>query len=151
MGGLSSGGYGAMKIGLTYSERYAAIGCLSAYNIPEDFSWQAPDKPESWTRMFSLVYGDLFPDHMMGSEHDLYHLVDVINEKGLPRPSVFHIWGDADVAKRGARIMNRYFLEMEGDPFHYFGKEYPGVHYFDFWDAHLEEMLDYFGLPRKDI
>ena len=151
VGGLSSGGYGAMKIGLTYPERYAAIGCLSAYNIPEDFSWQAPDKPESWKRMFSLVYGDLFPDHMMGSEHDLYHLVDVINEKGLPRPSVFHIWGDADVAKRGARIMNRYFLEMEGDPFHYFGKEYPGVHYFDFWDAHLEEMLDYFGLPRKDI
>ena len=101
--------------------------------------------------MFSLVYGDLFPNHMMGSEHDLYHLIDVINEKGLPKPSVFHIWGDKDVARRGALIMNKYFADMEGDPFRYFGKEYPGVHYFDFWDAHLEEMLDYFGLKRKDI
>lgn len=148
VGGLSSGGYGAMKVGLTYPERYAAIGCLSAYNIPEDFSWQAPDKPEDWKRMFSLVYGDLFPNHMMGSKHDLYHLVDIIREQDLPRPAVFHVWGDMDVAKRGACIMNRYFTDMEGNPFHYFGKEYPGVHDFAFWDRHLEEMLDYFGLVK---
>lgn len=151
VGGLSSGGYGAMKIGLTFPERFAAIGCLSAYNIPEDFSWQYPDKPESWRNMFRLAYGDLFPDHMMGSEHDLYHLVDVILEKKLPRPDIYHIWGDADVARRGAKIMNQYFTQMEGQPFRYFGAEYPGVHDFDFWDRHLEEMFDSFGLKRTDI
>ncbi|MBR4954235.1 MAG: hypothetical protein IKZ30_06915 [Oscillospiraceae bacterium] len=148
VGGLSSGGYGAMKIGLTYPERYAGIGCLSAYNIPEDFSWQAPDKPEDWRRMFSLVYGDLFPNNMMGSEHDLYHLVNNVLSHDCPRPHIFHIWGDRDVARRGAKITNEFFLALPGDPFIYFGREYPGAHDFDFWDGHLEEMLDYFGLPQ---
>lgn len=146
VGGLSSGGYGAMKIGLTYPEQYAAIGCLSAYNIPEDFSWQYPDKPESWRNIFRGPFGELFPNKMMGSEHDLYHLVDNILTNDRPCPDIFHIWGDIDVAKRGAGIMNRYFTEMDGQPFKYFGAEYEGAHDFVFWDKHLEEMFDYFGL-----
>ncbi len=147
IGGLSSGGYGAMKIGLTYPERFAAIACLSAYNIPEDFAWQYPDKPEPWRRMFRLIYGELFPEHMMGSEHDLYTLADRVRAEGKPRPAIYHVWGDRDVARRGARIMNRYFTEA-GD-FSYFGKEYPGVHDFDFWDARLPEMFEFFGLPGR--
>ena len=145
IGGLSSGGYGAMKIGLTYPERFTAIGCLSAYNIPADFSWQYADKPPEWRRMFSLVYGDLFPDRVLGTEHDLCYLIRRIRETGAPRPRIFHIWGDRDVARRGALLMNRDFLAMD-DPFPYFGAEYPGAHDFDFWDAHLEEMFDWFGL-----
>ena len=147
IGGLSSGGYGAMKIGLTYPERFAAIACLSAYNIPEDFAWQYPDKPEPWRRMFRLIYGELFPEHMMGSEHDLYTLADRVRAEGKPCPAIYHVWGDRDVARRGARIMNRYFTEA-GD-FSYFGKEYPGVHDFDFWDARLPEMFEFFGLPGR--
>ena len=149
IGGLSSGGYGAMKIGLTYPERYSSIGCLSAYNIPEDFSRQYKDKSEDWRRMFFLVYGELFPNNMMGSPHDLYHLAETVLAKELPRPKIFHVWGDKDVARRGSLIMNKYFTEKMGEEFSYFGKEYPGVHDFDFWDAHLEEMFDYFGLYRK--
>ena len=34
--GLSMGGYGSMKIGLSRPENYAAIGCLSAGNIVVD-------------------------------------------------------------------------------------------------------------------
>ena len=145
VGGLSSGGYGAMKIGLTFPEKFAGIGCLSAYNIPADFSWQYPDKPPEWRRMFSLVYGELFPDHVLGTEHDLCTLVRRIRETGAPKPRIFHIWGDRDVARRGALLMNRDFLAMD-EPFPYFGAEYPGAHDFDFWDAHLGEMFDYFGL-----
>ena len=147
IGGLSSGGYGAMKIGLTFPERFSAVACLSAYNIPEDFSWQYADKPEGWRRMFRLAYGDLFPAHMMGSEHDLYTLADRLCESGTPRPRIYHVWGDRDVARRGALIMNKYFTDR-GD-FDYFGKEYPGVHDFDFWDARLDEMFEFFGLPGR--
>lgn len=147
IGGLSSGGYGAMKIGLTYPERFSAIACLSAYNIPEDFSWQYADKPEGWRRMFRLCYGDLFPDGMMGSEHDLWTLAARVRESGRPRPRIYHVWGDRDVARRGALIMNRYFTESAD--FDYFGKEYPGVHDFDFWDARLPEMFEFFGLPGR--
>ena len=147
IGGLSSGGYGAMKIGLTVPERFAAIACLSAYNIPEDFAWQYPDKPEGWRRMFRLCYGERFPDRMMGSEHDLWTLAERVCAGGMPRPRIYHVWGDRDVARRGALIMNRYFTDA-GD-FDYFGKEYPGYHDFDFWDARLPEMFDFFGLPGR--
>ena len=147
IGGLSSGGYGAMKIGLTFPERFAAIACLSAYNIPEDFAWQYPDKPEGWRRMFRLCYGERFPDRMMGSEHDLWTLAERVRAEGKPKPRIYHVWGDRDVARRGALIMNRYFTDA-GD-FDYFGKEYPGYHDFDFWDARLPEMFDFFGLPGR--
>ena len=147
IGGLSSGGYGAMKIGLTFPERFSAIACLSAYNIPEDFSWQYADKPEGWRRMFRLCYGDLFPDGMMGSEHDLWTLADHVRKSGASRPRIYHVWGDRDVARRGALIMNRFFTESAD--FDYFGKEYPGVHDFDFWDARLPEMFEFFGLPGR--
>ena len=147
IGGLSSGGYGAMKIALTCPERFAAVACLSAYNIPEDFSWQYPDKPEGWRRMFRLCYGDLFPDHMMGSAHDLWTLAERVLAEGKPAPRIYHVWGDRDVAKRGALLMQRFFTERGG--FEYVGKEYPGVHDFNFWDARLPEMFDFFGFEDR--
>ena len=97
--------------------------------------------------MFRLCYGDLFPDRMMGSEHDLWTLAERVRASGAPKPRIYHVWGDRDVARRGALIMNRFFTES-GD-FDYFGKEYPGVHDFDFWDARLPEMFEFFGLPGR--
>ncbi|MBR2520919.1 MAG: hypothetical protein IKE62_01890 [Oscillospiraceae bacterium] len=146
IGGLSMGGYGAMKIGLTFPERFAAIACLSAYNIPEDFSWQAPSQPEEWKRMMRIVFGDLFPDDMMGSPHDLYYLADNVCKKGLPKPAIYHVWGDMDVARRGSLITSKYFKDLK-DGFRYYCAEYPGYHDFDFWDARLPEMFEFFGLP----
>ena len=97
--------------------------------------------------MFRLVYGDLFPNDMMGSEHDLYALAERVRAEGKPRPRIYHVWGDRDVARRGALLMNQYFAES-GD-FEYFGKEYPGVHDFAFWDARLPEMFEFFGFPDR--
>ena len=45
--GLSMGGYGALKIGLTYPERYAAIGCFSAGNLLEIGSILPPTVEEA--------------------------------------------------------------------------------------------------------
>jgi len=118
--------------------------------IPADFPRQYPDKPPEWRRMFSLVYGELFPDRVLGTEHDLCFLIRCLRETGAPKPKIFHIWGDRDVARRGAMLMNRDFLAMD-DPFPYFGAEYPGKHDFDFWDAHLGEMFDFFGLTVREV
>ena len=48
--------------------------------------------------------------------------------------------------------MRDFFLGLEGNPFDYTFKGYPGVHNWAFWDAHIEEALDYMGLvkvPRR--
>ena len=36
-------------------------------------------------------------------------------------------------------------MGFEGNPFNYKFVGYPGVHNWDFWDAHIEEALDYAG------
>lgn len=148
VGGLSMGGYGALKIGLACPEMYAAIGCLSAGNIPEGFKEQAKTAREGWLRTMNIIYGDLFPDNMMGSVNDAYFLADKILKEKLPAPRIYHLWGDNDVAKRTAESMCKYFEAIEGNPFDYQWHLYPGKHDWELWDAHVEEMLDYFGLTE---
>ena len=42
--GLSMGGYGALKVALTYPEEYAAVGCFSAGNLIEMESVLPPEE-----------------------------------------------------------------------------------------------------------
>lgn len=146
--GLSMGGYGALKLGLACPQQYAAIGCLSGYNIPEDFKEQVKTAREGWKRTMNIIYGDLFPDNMMGSVNDVYHLAEEILKNDLPRPRIYHLWGDNDVAKRGAEVTKKHFESLEGNPFDYQWHLYPGKHDWELWDAHVEEMLDYFGITE---
>jgi putative tributyrin esterase len=147
--GLSMGGYGALKIGLAKPEQYAGIGCLSAGNIPEGFREQAKNPRPGWLRTMNIIYGDLFPDQMMGSVHDAYRLAEEILRQGKPAPRIYHLWGDRDIAEKGALLTKDYFLGLAGNPFEYTWKVYPGGHDWELWDAHIEECLDYLGLKPQ--
>ena len=83
--GLSMGGYGAMRLALTYPERFAAAASFSG---AVDMASHAANRPErSWERIF----GNL--NTIKGTDLDLMHLL----EKPAPRrPKLFVACGTAD-------------------------------------------------------
>lgn len=67
--GLSMGGYGALKMGLSHPERFAAIGSFSGCVDLADMTHRSQDSLANMERIF----GDL--TKVPGSEHDMLHLL----------------------------------------------------------------------------
>ena len=146
--GLSMGGYGALKLGLSCPEQYAGIGCFSASNFVAGF-----DDPKSklrresaqWLGWMDNIYGEEF-NHLRGSKQDVYHLANQILAEGKPCPVIYHCIGTSDGGYSSAVETRDFFQSLEGDPFRYVYEEGPGVHDWHFWDAHIARCLEHFGL-----
>ena len=146
--GLSMGGYGSMKIGLSRPENYAGIACFSAGNFVQGITRfaGAPDSPNY--RRLTNVFGDDLGS-LMGGEHDLFRLADQLLAKGQPVPRIFHCVGTEDGGLENCRATRDYLAGKTGNPFDYTYREYPGAHEWPFWDAHICEALDFFGLTER--
>ena len=146
--GLSMGGYGALKIGLSQPERFAGIGCFSASNFAEGITTKgSPLRRESpqWFGWMDNIYGEEF-DHLMGGKSDIYALGDAALKAGGPLPKIYHCIGTEDGGYQPAQLTRKYFEEKQGNPFSYRYEEGPGVHDWRFWDAHIENCFRHFGL-----
>ena len=146
--GLSMGGYGSLKLGLSCPEQYAGIGCFSASNFVAGFS--NPDsslrmKDPLWLGWMDNIFGEEF-NHLMGSRQDVYHLADEILANGKPCPKIYHCIGTEDGGYQSALETKAFFESKEGNPFDYKYEEGPGVHDWHFWDAHIASCLKHFGL-----
>lgn len=146
--GLSMGGYGALKVGLSLPERYAAVGCFSAGNFfagpaPEDDRGRDPDSPMN--DVPRLVFGMegrsiLNLPELMGTGHDVFHLAERAIASGTTLPSIFHACGTEDFLVENARRTRDFFTELAGGP-EYEYHEGPGTHSWEFWDAWIQRFL----------
>lgn len=138
--GLSMGGYGAVRHGLSMPDRYAAIGAFSgALDILslEDVLGSIPG-------MHNVVdYENLFGgiDKIKGTDHDLPALAKKCKEQNKELPKVFISCGteDAiciDMDRRYKELLNELGYEVE-----YF--EMPGVHEWKVWNESIRRFLNY--------
>ena len=155
------GGYGAAKIGLTYPDRYAAIGALSngnhayirpigfhARNSMEEFSSSVADDRHL------LCWGIGKEGDPRGSDEDLYTLAQEALSSGDPVPAIFHTCGSFDRNLAMAQHMRDYFRSIPGDPFHYTYFEEPfGEHTWDYWDRWIRTFLSWLPvhLPSSNL
>jgi putative tributyrin esterase len=153
--GLSMGGYGAAKIGLSLPENYAAIGSLSNGNHAyiRTIGFHARNEAESFSSTVSdqrhLFCWGLAPGETpIGTEHDLYVLAKRNIEQGRPFPRLFHTIGSYDRNLAQARHMRDFFQSLEGDPYRYAYFEEPfGEHTWVYWDRWIQTFLAW--LPVK--
>lgn len=138
--GLSMGGYGAIRHGLSMPDRYAAIGAFSgALDIISlvDVLGNIPG-------MHNVVdYENLFGgiDKIKGTDHDLFALAKKSKEQNKELPKVFISCGteDAiciDMDRRYKELLKELGYEME-----YF--EMPGVHEWKVWNESIRRFLNY--------
>jgi S-formylglutathione hydrolase FrmB len=138
IGGVSMGGFGAVKLGLKYPDMFASVhshsGVLALLRHPIESKRLSPE----FTRIFGRSPKD-------GPE-DPYRLAETVDRKRMPAIRID--CGDEDPFL----YQNRSFHEHLGAldvPHEY--HEYPGTHNWAYWDLRVREAIDFhrrnLGIP----
>ena len=130
IGGLSMGGYGAMRLALGYPDRYASAtshsGTLLAWRYDPAFTSLGPDE-----------HRRIFGTFAEGSSHDLISLARMAgHNKLLPRLQI-DCGSDDFLLESNRDFINE--LRENCIPFEY--AEYPGNHDWDYWDLHIQQAI----------
>jgi len=148
IGGVSMGGYGAIKIALKHPGLYAsAVGFSPIVLLGDDPSRQIMNPTsrlaDYLAEVLKPIYGMPFnPDHW--EANSLTHLVKSVQPRGL---GIFLAWGTADryndlfPMERGVRTLDRLLSERGID--HVFKVYEGGPHGWGLVVQHLEEVLEF--------
>jgi putative tributyrin esterase len=131
--GLSMGGYGAMKLALSFPDRFAAAASLSgAVDV-------ARLSTENVFEDISNIFSE--PSALPGSRDDLFALAqEAAGRNSLPR--LFQCCGTEDFLYQDNTRYRDHCLEL-GLPLTY--EEGPGSHEWGYWDRNIERVIDWFG------
>ncbi len=130
--GLSMGGYGALRLGLTHPDRYAAIATLSgavayAHNRVKD--------PVVLAEM-RAIYGGL--GGIKGGPTDLFALAEKLAASGGERPRIYQACGTEDFLFKDNVAFHRHLNRLGIEHTYVTG---PGEHVWGYWDEQIEQVV----------
>jgi putative tributyrin esterase len=137
--GLSMGGYGALRLALTFPERFAAAASLSgALDIARRL--READKPNS--RVSRAEWEGIFGPELRaeGTGADLWHLATKLGASPSPKPRLFLCCGTEDELLGESRAFHQH-LDSAGLANTY--QESPGAHEWGCWDGQIRGVLDW--------
>ena len=135
--GLSMGGYGALKFGVKYPERFAFAGSMSG--ALGAASWTEAD-----LRGFEFIWRTLAPvfgheDNPMRKANDVHRLYrDLPASRIAALPYVYLDCGTEDPLLSSSRSLAAILFERK-IPHEY--RQLPGTHAWPYWDAQVQEVL----------
>lgn len=138
IGGLSMGGYGALRLGLGYPDRYCSVHSHSgAVGWNAKGGYAAMAKRRNWPPEFVAELKRVFGRSPVGGQHDLLLLARKAMEAGR-LPALSLDCGTEDYLLPD----NREFVQKltEAKIPHLYA-EYPGVHDWDYWDTQIQRAL----------
>ncbi len=139
--GLSMGGYGALKMGMTYPEQYgwaaSLSGAVDIAEICENASIGSKDELEN-------VFGPV--GEVRGSGNDLFHLAGKLDQKPV-FPNIFLCCGLQD-ALYWQNVRLRNLLKSREIPLTY--EEENGIHGWDYWDTKIQSVLKWLYKDGED-
>lgn len=141
IGGLSMGGYGALRVALEYADRFCSANSHSGAlgwggdSGPAAFRRMARSRgwPEAFVREMTRIFGRS-PE---GGRHDPRHLARKAKRAGR-LPKLLIDCGTEDFLIEDNRKLHADF-ERLGVAHTY--REFPGAHTWDYWDEHIREAL----------
>lgn len=160
IGGLSMGGYGALKIGLRCSHQFSRIiglapGCDRAELLPEcaaaisSIQELASKRDEmgsfDYNRAihFFLNFGSVEKYNASRTEN-LFNLISDCVEKGISMPRIFLTCGQEDeMVLQANRNFHAALLKLGVEHIYY---EAPGKHDWPYWDSHIQKALEWLPL-----
>jgi putative tributyrin esterase len=133
IGGLSMGGFGALRLGLKHPDLFGSIYAHSSYIPKEDelLEWDIPPAPE------------------LRRDMDIYQILTPLTKaKKKDYPLVSFDCGLGDSLLEHNRRLHKQLDTLKlKHQYH----EHPGGHNWDFWDLHVQEALiqhcAYFKIP----
>lgn len=141
LAGISMGGYGAMKLALSFPERFSAVAAISGALDAENFAVRHQDSPlaDEFKRIFGLS------STVRGSDNDLFSLAEKVAEAGK-QPHIYQCCGTEDFLYND-NLKFRDHLGSLGLKHIY--EESPGAHTWKYWDENLKKALEF--LPLKSF
>ncbi|MDO4621734.1 MAG: alpha/beta hydrolase family protein [Eubacteriales bacterium] len=145
IGGLSMGGFGAMRNGLKYSDTFGYIVSLSGAYVVEGFPERDNSSPMFMeTRDYAeAFFGDL--DKVLESDKNPRWLIKKLKEEGKDIPKIFMACGQEDSLLGANESLRDYLIENDV-PVDYFTG--PGNHEWDFWETYIKKAI-YEWLPTE--
>jgi S-formylglutathione hydrolase FrmB len=131
IGGLSMGGYGALRTALTFPEKFVSANSHSGAIACGRINGPRPDDARG--RMFDDVFGP----SPLGGKHDLIALAKKSHAAGT-LPKLLIDCGSEDFLWQD-NLDTVAALETAGIP-HTF-RRFPGQHDWDYWNEHIREAL----------
>ncbi|WMJ90128.1 alpha/beta hydrolase [Anaerocolumna sp. MB42-C2] len=136
VGGLSMGGHGAYKFGLTKPEQYGGVGIFSAGNFID-----LGDPPAGILAELNMrIFGTTHVKDLEGSEHDILNLARKAAERKGELPALFVCCGTEDRAFDSAKTTYNYLTELgfQGE-----WHQDTGKHDMYFWGKMLPAMMEW--------
>lgn len=139
--GLSMGGYGAIKTGLTFCETFGYMASMSGVldicenidNTPEE-----ANSPLSGRAYMESIFGDL--TKVKGSHHDLFALLENKLRKGAEIPKMYQACGTEDFLYENNQRYRKFAIS-NGIDFTY--EEGTGGHDWQFWDTYIKKIVEW--------
>jgi S-formylglutathione hydrolase FrmB len=132
VGGLSMGGYGALRLGLGYPDVFATATSHSGAVLHG-----SRDHPRKGGSLQPPEFHRIFGKDPTGTEHDVLALAQQCKSRGT-LPKIRIDCGTEDDLVADNRDLHKK-LEAMKVPHEY--QEYPGKHDWEYWDHHVQEAL----------
>ena len=142
IGGLSMGGYGAIKAAMTYPERYA--GCIALSGALDITRKGRPYSLEEWRGNFDFDLGSAA--ELEGGDNDLFALARRNAAEGKKTPPFF-LWCGTEDALLDINRQYRDLLDELHVPCVY--SESEGDHTWKWWDLHIKRAMECFFSGAK--
>lgn len=138
IGGLSMGGYGALRNGMKNSDVFGNVIALSSALITDDILSivKMEDNPIASPSYYIHTFGN--PEEVAGSDADPKALAKSLVDSGGPIPNIYMACGSDDFLSIPNRAFDAYMTEI-GLKHTYL--EGPGIHDWAFWDVWIEKAL----------
>ncbi len=143
IGGLSMGGYGALRVALGYPERFCSVNSHSGAVMRMDFDMGSREAnrhpalrnhPPEFLEELRRVFGR----RPIDTKHDLLALVRRARRLHCRLPRIMIDCGTEDSLIGANRDLHRMLVDHR-IPHTY--REHPGAHDWDYWDLHIREAI----------
>ncbi|WP_046227075.1 alpha/beta hydrolase [Paenibacillus dauci] len=140
--GLSMGGYGALKLGMSLPERYVAAASLSGAT---DITSMYTRSDEDYEAEVRRIFGS--PEEARGSNNDLFHLAQNLasTKETAALPQLYQCCGTEDFLYEDNIRFRDHMRELD-IPLTY--EEEPGEHEWGYWDTKIQRVLEWLPLSR---
>jgi len=148
IGGLSMGGYGALRNGLKYADTFGCIVGLSSACHLEEMASRTKDvgfmlENRSYAE---AVFGDL--TKLLESDKNPKYLAKALKAEGKPFPRIFMACGDRDSLLSANQEMVEFLKRQGADVTFEIG---PGGHEWDFWDTYIKKAIEWLPTEKNGL
>ncbi|MBY0598926.1 alpha/beta hydrolase [Bacillus bingmayongensis] len=147
IGGLSMGGYGAIRNGLKYSDNFSRIIALSSAIITYRIAGISSDYKDEVAdyKYYRRVFGDL--NQLMGSDRDPEALVLELIKAKVEIPQIYMACGTEDFLLDVNQKFHEFLVSKKVNVTY---RETKGDHSNDFWNEYIEKAISWVSLDREN-